>query len=306
MSVLLLLVFSALFTTGQTWQELSKLAKQRQQADDLTGAESLRRQAIQLVEKQQGPADQQLAPLLGDLALNLHFEARDAEGEPIAQRALAIAKESGDQKVTGMMLNILGIVIAGEGQRARAEPVLRRSVALLEESEGESGLNTARAINNLATLYLDTNQHAKAEAEMARALPIYEHRLDPDSPELALALSNMFAILASENRAADGEPYLRRAMAIGEKVSPVGLRMANLQICMAELEASRDNFKEAASLLEKAIATQEKILGSSHPNLAHTLAAYATVLRHLHQKSEAKNALNRANFIMKSALPDVK
>jgi tetratricopeptide (TPR) repeat protein len=307
MSVFVLIVFSAVFATGQaTWQDLSKLARQRQNADDFAGAESLRREALGLAEKQLGPADKQLAPLLGDLALNLHFEARGADGEPLAQRAVSIARESDDRKLMGLMLNVLGIVLSGEGQKARAEPVLRRSVALLAETEGEDNILVAKAANNLATLYLDTHQFAKAEAEMARALPIYQRILGPEHPEVAVASGNMFTILVAQNRATEGEPYLRSALAIGEKVFPGTLRMANLQLCLAALEASRDNFKEAAALFEKVIATQERVLGVDHPDLAHTLAGYSNVLQHLHQKTQAKNARNRANFILKSALGDVK
>jgi tetratricopeptide (TPR) repeat protein len=307
MTALILLVLSAVFATGQTpWQSLSAQAKQHQEAEDFAAAESLRRQALQLAEKQLGPANKQLAPLLQDLAFTLHATGHDAEAEPLIFRAYTIAKESGDSRMTGLMLNVLGIVLSAEGQRARAEPVLRRSVALLEEAEGEDSILVAKALNNLATLYLDIQQFPKAEEEMRRSLPIYEKTLKQDDPEMALVWWNMFTVLASQHRAAEGEPYLRKALAIGEKVFPNTAKMANLQVCLAAYEVSRNNFKEAARLLEEAIATQERVLGQAHPELAHSLAAYATVMHHLHQKSEAKNALNRANMILKSALGDVK
>jgi hypothetical protein len=307
MSVLILLVFNAVFAIGQTsWGDLSRLAKQRQDADDLASAESLRWQALLVAEKELGPENKQLAPLLGDLSFSLHYAARDAEAEPLMQRAVLIAKESGDRKLTGLMLNILGIVLAGEGQRARAEPVLRRSVALLEEAEGENSILAAKAANNLATVYLDTHQFAKAEAEMARALPIYEKILGPEDPEVAMVSGNMFTVLAAQNRANEGEPYLRSALAIGEKRFPGSLRMANLQLCLAALEERHENLKVSAQLLEKVIATQERVLGPEHPELAHTLSVYSGLLRRLHQKSAAKIAQNRASMIRKSALNDVK
>jgi tetratricopeptide (TPR) repeat protein len=307
MSGLLLIVFSAVSTIGQApWLNLTRLANQRQNADDFPAAEALRRQALQLAEKQLGPHDKQLAHLLTDLSYSLHYAARDAEAEPLMRRALEIARESGDPKLTGMTLNVLGIVLSGEGQRARAEPVLRRSVALLEESEGAGSLYVAKASNNLATLYLDTHQFAKGEEAMARALPIYEQHLRPDDPELALVLANMFTILAAQHRADQGEPYLRQALAIGEKQFPNTTRMANLQLCLASLEVSRDHLKDAALLLEKVIATQERVLGPEHRDVGRSLAAYSTVLRRMHQKNEAKLALNRANMILKTSLNDVK
>jgi tetratricopeptide (TPR) repeat protein len=307
MSVFILLVFSAVFAIGQTaWADLARLATQRQDADDLAAAESLRWQALRVAEKELGPEDKQLAPLLGELSFSLHYAARDADAEPLMQRAVLIAKESGDQKLTGLMLNILGIVLSGEGQKARAEPVLRRSVALLEEAEGEDSILAAKAANNLATVYLDTHQFAKAEAEMLRALPIYKKVLGPENPEVALVSSNMFTVLAAQNRTDEGEPYLRVALEIGEKRFPGSLRMANLQLCLAKLEESRENLKESARIVENVIATQERVLGPEHPELARTLYVYSGLLRRLHQKSAAKIAQNRASMIRKSALGDVK
>src|SRR5580704_15577296 len=162
MFVLLVVVLSAVFAIGQPFVDLAMRARQRQYTDDFRGAEALEREALQLAEKQLGPEDKQLTRLLGDLAMTLHLEARDAQAELFAQRAFLIAKESGDQRLTGLMLNILGVVLSGEGQKARAEPVLRRSVALLDPDS----LDFARASNNLATLYLDTHQYVKAQQEM--------------------------------------------------------------------------------------------------------------------------------------------
>jgi tetratricopeptide (TPR) repeat protein len=303
LSVLLLVVSGVVFVSGQSqqpWVNLSQLANERQEADDYAAAEKLRREALRLAEEKLGLVDKQLAPLLANLALSLHFEARDAEADPLARRAFMLAEQSGDQQLTGMVLNTLGVVLAGEGELARAEPVLRRSVALLEQSEGIDALDVAKAANNLSTLYADTHQFVRAEQELARILPVYERHLGLDNPTYAMALANMFTILYEQHRVAEGEPYLRRALAVGEKSFPRSLKMANLQHCLAAFEVSRQNYKEAARLLEKVIATEERMLGREHPELAHSLVNYSYVLRRLHQKNDAKQAQNRANSILKS------
>lgn len=306
MSFLLLVGFIAVFANGQTpaWERLTRLANQRQEVDDLAGAERLRREALRAAEEKLGPEDTLIASLLANVAQSLHLEGRDADADPLLRRALLIAE--GDLKLKGKVLNTLGIVLAGEGDRARAEPVLRRSVALLEEAEGKDSLDAAKALNNLATLYTDTRQYAKAELEMRRALPIYETHLGADHPMVALVSGNMFTILNAQHRSNEGEPYLRHALAIGEKAFPQTLKMANLELCLASLEAGRGNLKEAARLLEKVIAMQERLLGPQHPDLAQSLVGYSIVLRGLHQKSEAKIVQNRANLILKSALSNVK
>jgi tetratricopeptide (TPR) repeat protein len=298
MNALLLVAFHAVFAIEQTaWVNLAKLAREKQVADNFGAAEALRREAVRLAETELGPNDKRLAPILADLAINLHLEGRDADGEPFAQRAVSIARESGDQRLMGLTLNSLGIVLSGEGKKERAEPVLRRSLALL----APGSLDSARAANNLATLYLDTGQYDKAEEQMRIAVPIYEQRLGLMDPETALVWGNLFTVLAAQHRAAEGEPKLRRAMEIGELTFPKTLNMANLQLCLAALDETRGNFKEEAGLLEKVIATQERVLGPEHPAVGHTLAAYANALRHLNQKNAARNALHRANSILKAS-----
>jgi len=87
MNALLLVAFHAVFAIEQTsWVDLTKLARGKQAADNFGAAEALRREAVRVAESELGPNDKRLAPILADLALNLHFEGRDADGEPFAQR----------------------------------------------------------------------------------------------------------------------------------------------------------------------------------------------------------------------------
>jgi len=309
MFVVWLIVFSAVFAFGHgtgPWEGFSRQADERQAIDDLRTAETLRREAIRLAENELGLVDKQLVPLLVNLAVLLHFEAKDSEAEPVTRRALAIAEQANDAALKGISLNALGVVLSAEGDRSHAESFLRRSLVLMEDAEGPDSLNAAKAANNLASLYCDTRQYAKAERQMERALPVYEHHFSSDDPALVLALSNMFTALAGLNRDAEGEVFLRRALAIAAKNFPHSLKMANLQHSLASLEAKHQNFPEAGRLLETVLNTQERLLGPDHPDLGRTLVEYSAVLRHMHLNTEAKNAQNRANLILKSVLNDVK
>ncbi len=303
MTALLLIVFSAVSGIGQTlapWVALSKKATGFQEADQFAAAEVLHRQALRVGEQELGPSDPLLAPLLSNLALSLHAEARDAEAEPFARRAYTIAEKNGEPRLTGLVLNALGVVLAGEGEVARAEPVLRRSVAILAQAEGEQALDVAKAANNLSTLYADTHQFAKAEKELKLVLSIYEKELGPDHPLYAMASANMFNALHEQHRIQEGEPYLRRALAIGEVKFPQSLNMVFLQHCLAALEVAHENYKEAARILEQVITREERLLGPDHPLVARALVNYSSVLKRLHQKTEAKQAMNRANLILKT------
>jgi hypothetical protein len=84
-------------------RKLSWLATERYEADDFAMPKSLRREALRLAEERLDPTDKALAPLLANLALSLHFEARGAEADPLVRRALAIAEESGELNTLGAL-----------------------------------------------------------------------------------------------------------------------------------------------------------------------------------------------------------
>jgi tetratricopeptide (TPR) repeat protein len=281
-------------------ETLSNLAVIRREQGDLDQAEKLIRRAVELREKYAGADSRELAWALNNLGAILHAAGRDAEADPVLRRALLIAETAGDDKLIGPILNGLGLSLMDQGEAARAEPVLRRALAIFEKSSGSDSLEVGRAANNLGMLYCLNREYAKAETELRRALQLYEKHVDPEHPFLAVTLNNLFTILADEKRFDEGEPYLRRALAICEKTCEGTARLASMHAGLATLEASRGNYQAAAKLLEGAIEVQERMLGPNHPQLAMSLASYSEVLRHLHQKAEAKRAANRANAILKT------
>ena len=284
--------------SAKPWLAAAQIAQHREDSGDLASAEPIWREALRSAEAALDPGDPQIAALLSHVAGILHLEGRDREAYPLATRAVAIAEAAGDTRLIGFTLTHVGLVLTGEGEFARAEPVLRRSLALVEQSAGAEALDTAIARNNLATLYSDTGRYAAAEQLQRLALPVYEKYLGPDAPAFATALANMFTILSSQRRAEEGEPYLRRALAIAEKKYPGTAAMAHLQVCLAALEYSRGRFLQARSILEAAIALEERTLGANHPEVARSLVCYSAVMKSLRRKSEARQAASRARLIL--------
>jgi tetratricopeptide (TPR) repeat protein len=301
---LLLLAACAIVAAGQEsarWEELAHQAAERCEAEDVRGAETLSREALRMAESELGADHPQLIPLSTQLAGILHTEGRDAEAEPVLRHAVAMANSSGDSKLLGIALNALGNALHGEGQSARAEPVLRRSLALFEESEGKDALDTAKAANNLGTLYSDTGQYQKAEKEVIFALSFYEQHNAAFSSELMISLRNMFVILLGQRRLEEAESYLKRAEAIANREFPESRKMADLRFDEAILDARRGKLQEAADLLYQVIAMQERLLGSWHRELGRSLIVYSAVLRRLHHRNEAQRMKDRGTMILKAS-----
>jgi len=302
MNCLLLLVAGAITAMAQEsedWEKLAQQAAERMDADDLTGAEALCRDALQKAQRQLGADHPQLVSLSTQFGGILHVEGRDAEAEPVLRRALEIAYASGEARLLAIALNALGNALHGEGQAARAEPVLRRSLALFEESEGIDASDTAKAANNLATVYSDTGQYEQAEKQLNVALSFYQKHLGSFPVAFATSLRNMFVVLMAQKRMAEAESYLARAVAIGSMAFPESMKMMDLRMAQALLEARRGKFQNAAHLLKQVIATQERMRVPPR-ELAQSLILYSAVLRHLHQRTEARQIEKRGMLILKS------
>jgi tetratricopeptide (TPR) repeat protein len=282
---------------------LSNIALTRQEQGDLAEAERLYRRVLELREQYFAPGTIEIASTLNNLANVLHDLGRNREADPLLRRALLIAEDAHNEKVIASVLNTLGMTLAGEGERARAEPVMRRALALFQQAGGADCLDAGKAANNLAALYTDQGEFVKAEEMERIALPIYKNHLPEGHPLIGAVMNNMFAILESQKRHDEAEPYLIAALEISEKSDAHSLRAQRMRTNLAVLRASHGDWQGAADIFKKVIAEEEKILGPDHPTVALTLTGYSEALKHLNQKTEAKEAERRANAILKSFRP---
>ena len=283
------------------WTSLSNVGLTLERRSKWSEAEPILRRAAELRERALGPHDPGVAQSLVDLAAVLHLVHRDADADPILRRVLAIAADSGNEKLTAQALTSLGLTLMDRGEYARAEPVLRRAGAIFEKTGGEASLDTAKSINNLAMLYSAQHDYSKAAYQLRRALPVYEKAVGPTHPELIGPLNSMFTVLGAQKRFEEGEPFLRRALLIADRESSEVLRVVQLRSNLGMLEAHRGNYEAAEKIFADVIATGERAFGPDDPQLAGPLAACADTLRHLKQTAEARRAGDRASALKSSA-----
>ena len=72
---------------------------------------------------------------------------------------------------------------------------------------------------------------------------------------------------------------------------------------LAETCYQQGRYQEAESLLQRSLAIKERVLGSDDPSVAETLKDYASVLRKMKQKAEARSLEARARDILTRCAP---
>ncbi len=179
--VLCVMLVSALFIgCGQTgdspWESYNEAGNDAHEKGNYAEAEKQFLAALREAEKF-GPEDPRLAASLNDLALLYYTQGKNAEAEPLYQRALAI----------------------------------------WEKVLGPEHPDVAYSLNNLAILYQVQGRYEEAETHFVWALAIREDALGLDHPSVAASLEDYAALLRQIGRSAEATEMDTRAKAIRAK-----------------------------------------------------------------------------------------
>ncbi len=167
-------------------------------------AEQLKRSALTIDERTDGPNSPQVALRLNNLARSPHDLNRSSEAEPLMRRALAIDEQSygTEHPRVAVRLNNLAQLLKDTNRLVEAEPMMRRALAIDEQSYGGGHPDVAIDLNNLAKLLQATNRLAEAEPMMRRALDIFRSSLGDEHPS-TLTVSFNYALLRAAMTAGD-------------------------------------------------------------------------------------------------------
>jgi tetratricopeptide (TPR) repeat protein len=105
------------------------------------------------------------------------------------------------------------------GRWLEAEKLYQRALRILE-AEGESSrLDLLLALNNLATLYVETAQYGKADQVCRRAQVLWENASLPRGPDFATLLGNIASIRAAQRKNTEAQSLLLEALHILENAA---------------------------------------------------------------------------------------
>lgn len=193
-------------------------------------------------------------------------QERQAEAEPLFQRALAIYQKAAgpEHPAVATVLNNIGQVDRDLDRDAEAEARIKHSLAIREKALGPDHPDVARSLNNLAGLYEHQRRYAEAEPLYRRALAIRERALGPDHPDVVTSTSNLAYFLDVSGRTANALPLAERTLATNR---------AQLRVVLPILFAARQQSLLAEDkALEEALAAIQRGTQSSAASAVNKLA----------------------------------
>jgi len=150
------------------------------------------------------------ARLEADRSLTEHRRGRAGEALVLAERALELAEEAGDEQALSQAHNILGVLASSRGDLDEARRQLEQSLALAGRLH-DPGARVA-ALNNLALV-------ARAQDDLDRSLALTTTALElcvaqGDRHREAALHNNLADLLHAAGRSEDAMSHLKRAVAI--------------------------------------------------------------------------------------------
>lgn len=173
-------------------------------------AEPLLTIAIAGLSDRSGAKDPALSEPLAALARIAVAHGEFDRAENLAGRANVLAAR--DPGRSAVALRALGAAYGGEKRFDEGEAVLRQAIALDRKAYGDTGLETARSLAQLANLLLRAQRFDEALPPIEQALAIDQTRLGPTHPLIADDLCDLGLIYAGLKRYDDATMVLAYAM----------------------------------------------------------------------------------------------
>jgi tetratricopeptide (TPR) repeat protein len=194
------------------------------------------------------------------------------------------------------------IYLWARGEYGASEQLCTRALAIAQNTLGPDHLDVARALNNLAVLYMELGRFEEAVPLLRRTLLIRELALGPDDPSVARTLNNLAITYMELGRHTEAESVHARALAIREKAfAPNHPEVVFSRTGLGVLYRRQGRYAEAESLLTRVVAIQEQELGPDHPDVALSLMNLADLYADCGRSAEAEQRYGRALAIWERA-----
>src|SRR5713101_8062714 len=217
--VLVLALAAPVAAQESRWKELNAQVLDYLRQGKYTEGTPVAQEAVRVAEATFGPAHDNVAIALNNLAALYKAQGKYAKAEPLYKRVLAIEEKTlgSEHPLVATALNSLAGLYREQGRYGEAEPLYKRSLTILLKAHGSEHPEVAISLNNLALLYRAQGRYGEAEPLYKRSLAMREKALGPEHPDVATALNNLAYMYDKQGRYEEAEPLYKRSLAMREK-----------------------------------------------------------------------------------------
>jgi CHAT domain-containing protein/tetratricopeptide (TPR) repeat protein len=286
------LALTADFATALVAQGLCHKRHQR-----VAEAERAYRQAIDILEKVQGPNGRDLAIALDNLGSLYQEHRRFAESEQLRLRALDIFRATLDPASPHIVTTLqnLGALYLMQDRLPKAQGMLELALGAAEKAYGPDSRQVGVVADNLAGVYRSQQRFDQAEAMYLKAIANFEKSLGGDHPDTALALQNYAIQLSETGRLQDAEARLKQALAINERLyGPNHGAISSALNTLVLQQISQQRWRDALDSARRGAAVAVQLAGLGQAGASSAGGPGTTAFRRLAQAAYALDPVDPA------------
>jgi len=215
------------------------------------------------------------ARMLEGIGLIYQNAGRFAEAKQAYERSLDLrrANSAGESPEAATTLLHMANTLRVTGSYAAADSAAWQALRTYEKVNGPADPSVADAWQMLSMLAVYRSDIRATEAYARRSADIMVAAYGADDPRIAHALEVLGGALHRLGRYEEGERYMRRALVLYERErGPNDPELILPLYRLAEaIVNSREDYAEAARLMERGVAIARAALGEAHPRTAYAL-----------------------------------
>jgi len=250
----------------------------------------------------QPASDQEVIRLNDEAVTLINSGKNYVQAEALLERALARAERTEGPEIVAIILNNLADVTFLQARYAEAEAFARRALTILQQKDiPPTSLVRVKIFDILARISQVLSRYAEAEAFFQKALSIQKPlpETSEQALEQARILHNLGLLYRGLARLPQAMEIAQQALAIAKRV--VGMEHAWTAMILQDLAGLyglQNRYTEAEALYQKALTIQKKVLRPGHPDLALTLFSLAMFYEHLDRNEEAEVLTQRVRTML--------
>ncbi len=244
------------------------------------------------------------------------FKVSDPEqsrGETITARELLdngvkrIDNElSGQPEILANMLDVTGNVYKSLGLYKNALPLLQRSYSINDSLFGSNSPETAKSLNDLASLNFDMGDYDSSVDKFNKALKLRENIFGKESMESAESMNGLAMVLREEGKYDESEKLLLESLSIRKKHSSgKSNEVAESTNNLALLYQDKGEYEKSKKLFEESLQMKKQLYGRVHPSYSETLGNQASLLQEMGDYRKAENLFTETLDIDKKLYGDL-
>lgn len=186
-----------------------------------------------------------------------------------------------------------------KGQYKEAEAAYKEGLESCNTLYGNTHLYYTIIMSGLADLYRLESRYNEAEQTLREVVKLRQKTFSNEHPETAGAMVQLAAVLCDEGKYADAEKLASQAVKAEEILfgDTDNLFVARARHCLGNIQRQDGHYEEAANYLNKALLTEQRILGREHVEVAEIMDDLAKVRADQANFKESETLLTEAQQI---------